>query len=261
MLENSYKMYDAIIEDFVNDIIIKNNITDPFEIFSLYYDFYICNYFSKTTSIRTFDKNCDNNRLYNTDHEIISDKMKSKKIKRQYRGMYMVNGNGVCRHINDMFADILKKAGFKAHKLSGKIPGRKHGHEICGIEMDDKMIYFDAMYKFLPLQEENNKISVDLSTDVYTLTDVKDNFEYDLIFKDAMFKNRVDIIPYISKTYNLDIHKIGKEFKEKHISEYEYISNTLHIYTDPHKILNLKVYNSMWQFNKNYDKKIKELKP
>ena len=47
IMDECYKMYDNIIKDFCNNILSKNDIKDPFDIFYLFIDLYRNNYFSK----------------------------------------------------------------------------------------------------------------------------------------------------------------------------------------------------------------------
>ena len=189
-----------------------------------------------------------------------------------YQGMFMVNGDGVCRHINSMLRDIFNTLGYKAYLMIGdtcdpktnenihiidknnKLVNEKHA--ICGVEYENKIIYLDAMYECIPLEferNENNKITKILSND-YIINNLEIIFDKNNIINPPYFDKEINANmyhdKYINGTKNLNNLKEQCDiFRNNHLDEYDFISKSLHIAADyeKHSIFNFKLYQKTFE--------------
>ena len=303
MIDNCYKLYNKTIKDFCDDILIKNNITDPFDIFWFFCEFYKNNYFSKDTTKKSFlitshddavpvdksyqFKNLNGNEYNNTMHNDIGDKlseyMTGSNYKKEYLGMFMVNGDGTCKHINCMLRDIYKHLGYKAYLMSGNVYNcygslqyKKNNrgkdvaktHTICSIEYENKMVYFDAMYRCIPLElEKDSNNNVQILSNRYIIKGLKNYFHKKINLKDRFFESSQEIKDYLKKDKDTkemidNIRNQCIDFRNNHLDYYEYISRVLHLNCDNKLfIINLKFYQKAFEISKKQNNnKIKTLK-
>lgn len=297
LLNNCYRLYHHIINDFVNNVLIKNNITDPFDVFWLYIELYENNYFSKDTELGVFKyttaSEClDNYTDYkNNNAELYSDNMRTDNYDIDYTGIFMVNGNGVCRHIGYMLTDIYKSLGYKAYNVSGRLFNlktkqstftdlkghtKKLCHLICGLEYNGKFIYLDPTQHAIPYEKErrnpeNDLTVVRVNTNSYIMDntckleniDEKDFTPF--IAYPAMFNDETDRYAYYKneeerKELFNKVKNDCESFRNRHLEDYELISKVLHLYCDRKNLIDkIKFYQKALELKKAYKNKIKTL--
>ena len=193
--EDIYILYDHIIDDFCKNIIIKNNITTLNDIFFLYEESFLNGIFSKQTSTKFLKMEYDYKDIkYNLDNEYLSDYMDYDDNYQDYIGIYVFNGDGVCRHVNSLFKDIINKLNqidsntyfFSAETDSSKY---KNLHMVCNV-------YY---------------LNETLELDPYL-----NRFDFD------------DILLFKNNNLYTKLEDQLQEFRSKHLKEYELISSILH---------------------------------
>ena len=303
IIDNCYKLYDKTIKDFCNDILIKNNITDPFDIFWLFCEFYKNNYFSKETTKKSFfitshddsipvdksyqirktnEKEEYQDTTYNDIGDKLSEYMTGTDYKKEYLGMFMVNGDGTCKHINCMLRDIYKYLGYKAYLMSGNVYNcygslqyRKNSrgkdvaktHTICSIEYENKMVYLDAMYRCIPLElEKENENTAEILSNRYIIKGLKNYYHKKIELKERFFESSQEIKEYLKNDKDTkemidNIRNQCIDFRNNHLDYYEYISRVLHLHCDnKHFIINLKFHQKAFEILKKQNNNIKTLK-
>ena len=193
--EDIYIIYDNIIDDYCKNIIIKNNITSLNDIYFLYQKSYLNSIFSKDTANGFESKETDyKDIIHNSDNEILSDYMDYDEKRTNYFGIYVLNGNGVCRHVNSLFKDIINKL-----------------HEI-----DSNTYFFNAETSLSDYIKNHMICNVYYLNETLELDPYLNRFDFDDI---TLFKDN----NLYSKLEN-DL----QSFRLKHLKEYELISNELH---------------------------------
>ena len=207
--EKIYDIYDSIIKDYCKNIIIKNNIISIDDIFYLYIYSYLNSVFSINTKNGFKIKETDNKKeIYDDDGKNLSDYMDYDDNYIDKLGIYLVNGNGVCRHISNALKDILKAlheidpntynfntyVGYETiyeNNINKK-------HMTCYVEYKNKYIL-----QLDPYKQTFDYINVSENIDI-DITNFRDNKVYDK-FEDEL-----------------------NNFRLKHIDDYELISEVLH---------------------------------